>query len=428
MGSETELKKSLGFFSLLFYSIGVIVGAGIYSVIGAAAGIAGEGLWLSFILGSFIALFTALSYAELATMFPNAGAEYIYLREASPTTKWLRFLTGFVLLMASSATAATVAIAFGGYMQEFFHFPSWLSAALLLVLCTGLNIVGIKQSTWVNVTFTLIELLGLGLVIYWGLSADIEIKPSFEIGSGVISATAVIFFVYLGFEKIANLAEEAKDPGRDLPKAIYLSLIITTVLYVVVSIVVVSLLPPAKLAASDYPLADAVRSITAKGASILAVIALFSTANTALITMIGGSRMLFSMSRDGEAPKALSKVLPQRKSPYTAALLLLGVALLFLPFGSVAVIANVSSFGSLVAFATVNIALLILARKKPEAERPFKAPLRINDWPLSAIIGLLSIGLLVSQFDLTTYLVGLGTVAVGIVAYRIFMRSNNHSR
>jgi amino acid transporter len=417
-----ELKRSLGFFSLLFYSIGVIVGAGIYSVIGAAAGIAGEGLWISFAIGSIIALFTALSYAELATMFPDAGAEYIYLREAAPDREWLRFLTGFVLLLAAATTGTTVAIAFGGYVQEFIDFPSWLAALVLLIFCTALNIVGIKQSTWVNITFTVIELLGLALVIWWGLNADIEIVPSFRLHSGVFSATAVIFFVYLGFEKVANLAEETCDPGRHLPKAIYLSLFVTTALYIVVSIVVTSLVPPGQLAKSGHPLSDAVRGVAPEGAGILAAIALFSTANTALITMIGGSRMLFSMSRDGEAPMALSRLLPGRQSPYAAAILLLIVGAAFLPFGDIAVVANISSFGSLVAFATVNIALIILAYKRPKAERPFRA-WRIAGVPVTAAVGLLSIGLLVSQFDLTTYLVGLVTVAVGGVAFYFFKGS-----
>jgi amino acid transporter len=416
-----ELKKSLGFFSLLFYSIGVIVGAGIYSVIGAAAGIAGEGLWISFVIGSVIALFTALSYAELATMFPDAGAEYIYLREATPHTEWLRFLTGFVLLLAAATTATTVAIAFGGYVQEFMSFPSWLAALILLILCTAVNIIGIKQATWINVTFTLIELLGLALVVWWGSQADIKIAPSFEFNGGVLSATAVIFFVYLGFEKVANLAEEARDPGKHLPKAIYFSLFITTALYIAVSVVVTSLMAPADLAESAHPLSDAVRGVAPNGAGILAAIALFSTANTALITMIGGSRMLFSMSRDGEAPKALSRVLPNRQSPYAAAILILVVGAAFLPFGDVAVVANVSSFGSLVAFATVNIALIVLAYKRPDEQRPFKA-WRIGRLPVTAVVGLLSIGLLVSQFDLTTYLVGLVTIVLGIITFVIFKR------
>lgn len=421
-----ELKKSLGFISLLFYSIGVIVGAGIYSVIGAAAGIAGEGLWISFAIGSFIALFTALSYAELSTMFPDAGAEYIYLREASPKTAWLRFLTGFVLLLAAATTATTVAIAFGGYMQEFVRFPGWLSALLLLLFCTAVNIIGIKQATWINILFTLIELLGLVLVIWWGSQADVKITASFELNGGVLSATAVIFFVYLGFEKVANLAEEARDPGKHLPKAIYLSLFITTLLYIAVSVVVTSLVPPEQLARSAHPLSDAVRNIAPKGAGLLAAIALFSTANTALITMIGGSRMLFSMSRDGEAPHALSRVLPNRQSPYAAAILIFVVSAAFLPFGDVAVVANVSSFGSLVAFATVNIALIVLAYKCPDTKRPFRA-WRWGKLPITAVIGLLSIGLLVSQFDLTTYLVGLVTIVLGIIAFVIFKRTGHDS-
>jgi basic amino acid/polyamine antiporter, APA family len=418
----TQLKRSLGFAALLFYSVGVIIGAGIYSVVGAAASDAGDSLWLSFVLGAVIALFTGLSYAELSTMYPEAGAEYVYLREAMPRHVWLRFLTGAILTLAAAATAATVALAFGGYMREWLSLPTWLIALVLLTLCTGLNIIGIKESSTVNILFTTIEVLGLIAVIYWGFTFGDPIKNmSFELHPGVMTGASLIFFVYLGFEEVASLAEEAHEPARHLPKAIYWSLAITTVLYVLVGLAVVSLMPPQQLAASSAPLADAVRSISPKGANVLSAVALFSTANTALITLIGASRMLFSMGRDREAPSALARV-TTRKSPYVGAISVFAISALLLFFGEVAITAGISSFGSMIAFAAVNLTLILLARQKPDLERPYRAPLRIGGWPVTAILGLLSISVLILQFERITYLTAAAVVVVGLGVFWLYRR------
>src|SRR5690606_35811391 len=150
-----------GLISLSLFGIGMIVGAGIYSVIGAAAGKAGDALWLSFLIGALAAFLTGLAYAELATTFPEAGAEYVYLGRAFPHQRWLAFLGGFITIAAAGATVATVSLAFGGYLRLFTDVPQVLAAALLMLGCAGLNIIGIRQSTIVNAILTLIELGGL---------------------------------------------------------------------------------------------------------------------------------------------------------------------------------------------------------------------------------------------------------------------------
>lgn len=413
-----ELRKTLGLPSLLFYSVGVIVGAGVYSVIGAAAGEAGYNLWVSFALGALVALFTALSYAELATTFPKAGAEYIYIQEALPTRKWLPFLIGFVLTAAAAATATTVSLAFGGYFEMFTGWRPWMSGAALLVFCTAVNIIGIRESSWLNIVFTSIEVLGLLVVVYFGITSDSFADRALPIVEpGILSGAALIFFVYLGFEEIANLAEESKDPGKHLPKAIYISLVVTTVLYILVALAVLSLATPELLSSSSAPLSDAIRKISAKAATGLAIVALFSTANTALITLLSASRMLFSMAREGSAPRIFGLMIESRKSPWSAAVVVLVIAAALLPFGSVAVTASISSFGSLIAFAAVNLSLIALALRRPELKRPFRAPGRIGRVPLTGVLGLASIGLLISQFDSVTYLVGAIVTGIGILAY-----------
>ena len=233
-----SLKRALGLPSLTFYGVGIILGAGIYSVLGAAAGRAGSALWISFAISSVVALLTAFSYAELATMYPRAGAEFTYLRNALPRWPGLSLVTGLLVALSGAATAATVAIAFAGYLQTFLDVPPALVAWGLVAAATALNVVGVKESGWVNAAFTLLEAGGLVLFIVLGAGSErfgaaLSAAPAF----GVVSGAALVFFSFLGFENIANLAEEAKEPKRDLPRAIFLSLGIATTLYILVALV-----------------------------------------------------------------------------------------------------------------------------------------------------------------------------------------------
>ena len=165
-----KLKPVLGSVHLVFYSVGVIIGAGVYSVIGAAAGLAGKGLWISFVLGAVVALLTGLSYAEMTTAFPIAGAEYVYVRRAFPGADWISFVVGWTILFGGAATAATVAVAFGGYLRNFIDVPIAVSALVLLAACTFVNVWGMRESSWLNIVFTTIEVSGLLLVIAAGLT------------------------------------------------------------------------------------------------------------------------------------------------------------------------------------------------------------------------------------------------------------------
>ena len=296
-----RLKPVLGPFELIFYSVGVIVGAGVYSVLGAAAGLAKHDLWISFLASAAVALLTALSYAEMATSFPEAGGEYVYVRRAWPRADWLAFGIGALILIGGSATAATVAMAFGGYLRVFVDWPASVSALLLLAACTAFNIQGMRESSWMNVLFTSVEVIGLLLVVAAALMYEGSAPQIASVAeASVMAAAALLFFVYLGFEEIANLAEEARNPGRDLPVALFVSLAATTALYVAVSFAVLALASPSELAASDAPLATAIEKTWPRAAGLLSAIALFATANTVLITVIATSRVAFSMARDKE--------------------------------------------------------------------------------------------------------------------------------
>jgi len=419
MNGEAQLKPVLGLVQLIFYSVGVIVGAGVYSVLGAAAGLAQSSLWISFLVSGGVALLTAISYAEMTTSFPAAGAEYVYIRRAWPKADWLAFGVGAIILIGGAAAAATVAVAFGGYLRVFLDCSAPAAALLLLAACTAFNIWGLRESSWVNIVFTSIEVAGLLLVIVAALMADTP-PPAAAAATGnssVMAAAALLFFVYLGFEEVANLAEEARNPSRDLPIALFVSLAITTSLYVAVSLAVLVLAAPAELAASEAPLAAAVQKAWPGAANVLSAIALFATANTVLITMIATSRVAFSMARDREISGAFARLLPVRQTPWVAAILIFAIAAVLIPIGSVKILAELSSFAALVAFFAVNLVLIVLRYRMPGHRRPFRVPLALGRLPVLPVLAIASIVLLLIHFEWRIYAAGGLALVVSALAF-----------
>ena len=421
----TPLRRTLGPPALTLYGLGTILGAGIYSVLGVAAGRVGEGVWLSFVISALVALITALSYAELATTYPRAGAEYFYLRRSLPRWRWASFTAGMMMAASAAATAGTVAIAFGGYLGAFLDTPEILGSTVLLVILTAIAMREIRESTGVTALFTLIEAAGLVLVIAVGATAEgfgeaLLAKPTVA----VLGGASLVFFSFLGFENIANLAEEAKNPGRNLPRAILLSLFLATALYVLVALALVALLSPAEAARSHAPLAAAVAAGAPRLAGVLGGVALFATANTALAALLAGSRILYGISRGGDLPGPLRAVLPHRKTPWLATLVIFCVAAALLPLGSVEVVASMSSFASLVAFSGVNTALLVLRYRDPDAKRPFRVPFTVGRIAVLPLLGLVSNAVLIMQLERTALIGGTVTLAVLASLYEAFGRQS----
>ena len=414
----STLRRALGWPAVAAYGLGAILGAGIYSVIGAAAAVAGEGMWLAFASSAVVALITALSYAELATMFPRAGAEFLYVRHALPRRRALPFTVGAMMAVAAAATSATVSLAFGGYLAAIVNAPSQLAAPLLIVVLTLVALLGVKEATWMVAVFTCIETAGLIIVIVVGAT-----HPGFGDAfvavpdANVFAGAALVFFSYLGFENIANLAEETRQPERNLPRAILVSLAISTLLYVLVAVSAVALLPVDELARTQAPLADAVRHRSPALANALGGIALFATANTAMAAIVSGSRIVYAMARAGELPAILARVSRRRSIPTAATVLVALAALLLLPLGTVAVVASVSSFASLLAFTAVNTALVILRMRDPGHPRPFRVPLSIRRVPLLPIAGAGSALFLVVQLPPDVLAAGCVLVLAVIAVY-----------
>jgi APA family basic amino acid/polyamine antiporter len=415
------LERALGLGGLTFYGLGIILGAGIYSVLGAAAGHAGSSLWLCFVISGLVALPTALSYAELATTYPRASAEFTYLRRAWPRWPGVGLVTGLLVALSGAATCGTVAIAFAGYLRSFVDIPAMMVAWALLAAAAGLNILGVKESGWVNVAFTLLEAGGLVLFIVLGANTN-GLRDGFMTAPslGVLSGAALVFFSFLGFENIANLAEEAKQPERDVPRAILLSLGIATTLYVLVALAAVALLPAEQLADTQAPLADAARQGSSKVAGALGGIALFATANTALVSMLVASRVIFGIAREGELPNKLSAILPRRETPWLATLAVAAIAAALVPLGNIGDVASLSSFASLLAFACVNVALIVLRYREPDQNRPFRIPGAIGKLPLLPLVGAAATLGIATQLDRTALLRGALAlvVLVGYAAWR----------
>ena len=421
------LTRSLSLTQLIFYGVGTIVGAGIYTIIGSAAGLAGSALWVSMLCAGAAAFLTALSYAELVSMLPKAGAEYQFLKAAFPKAPLVSFLAGWLIALNAAATSATVSLAFAGYLKVFVDLPLPLTALALLSVCTALNIVGLRQSTWVSIGMIVIEVGGLLLLIVMGLSkgdagAAITL-PTFGDAPGIFAATALVFFVYIGFEDVANLSEEAKHPRRDVPRALLWSVAVTSLVYLLVVWAVFAVMDPGQLAQSDSPLTKAGRAVAPWLGQTLAVTAMFATASTALISLVSISRLLFGMARDGDMPQALAKTMSGRKTPWVAALALYAGACILLPLGEVRIIASVSALAILGVFVGVHTAVIALRIESPRRERPFRTPLHVGRLPLLPPLGIAISLALMTQFEPVVYAVTGGAVVFGMAVYWISRRT-----
>lgn len=412
------LNRTLGLPMLIFYGTGMILGAGIYSIIGKAAGATGGTLWMGFAFAGLAALLTAFSYAELSTMFPKAGAEFVYLREAFKKHKWIGSVAGSAMAFSGAATAATVALSFAGYLNQFIDFSQIIVALLVLFAFTGVAIIGIRASGWVTIVSTLIEIGGLIFIIYLGFTSEkfgqaLETTPHM----GTLAGSALIIFSFFGFENIVNLAEETKKPERDLPRAIFISVIIASILYILVSMSALALQSPEQLSQSEAPLMSVAKAVSEKYARILGAVALFSTANTALISLIGASRIIYGMGEAKALPEATAKILPKKKTPWFASLVVLAAATALIPLGKLETVAAISSLATMIAFFLVNVALITLRYTQGDTKRPFKVPFSIGKVPVIAVIAALISLTLMTQFEAKVYLIGAGLLGAAALVF-----------
>tara|TARA_Y100000034_G_scaffold130846_1_gene190314 strand:+ start:904 stop:2151 length:1248 start_codon:yes stop_codon:yes gene_type:complete len=387
---QYKLKRTLSLFEVTASGVGIILGAGIYALVGVAASYAGNSLWLSFLIAAVIAAFTGLSYAELSSVFKSNSAEYNYTKRAF--NRKLALIIGIFVIFSGVLTAATVSIGFSNYLNALTGLPILVFAGLLIAFLSLINFTGIKLSTKVTIFATFLEVLGLLIIIvlgirYWG-TVDLL---SFDFGfKGVLQAAALIFFAYMGFEDIVKLSEETKYPRKNIPKALILSIIITTILYVLVAISAISIMGHEQLAMSNAPLAETASIPLGKIAFVvLAIIALFSTMNTVLLSLVASSRMIYGLSKEEALPKKLGEIHPRTNTPWVAILLMAITGLILLFFRNIEIVANITNITLFVTFGFVNASLLVLRFKGSLSKIKFKAPFNIGRFSITAFLGLI---------------------------------------
>jgi APA family basic amino acid/polyamine antiporter len=422
---EPSLKRQVTLFGATIYGIGNILGAGIYALVGEVVGITGNLSWLAFIIAASIGFLTGLSYAELSAMYPKSAAEFVYVEKAF-RIRFLSFMVGWMVIFSGLFSAATVALSFGEYLTALLGIAGTYTVIAVAISLIGalsiINHIGIKESTQTNILFTLIEAAGLVAIIAASLpylgSVDYLALPSQIPLTAVFSAVALIFFAYIGFEDIANIAEEVRSPEKVLPKAILYSVAITTVLYCFTSIAVVSILPYDVIASVPDPMnAVATAAMGPAGGLAISIVALFATANTVFIILIVTSRMTYGMSRDGAFPKNLGKVSPKRGTPTISILLAMVVTMGLVFFQDLTFVANATVFAILIAFAFVNLSLIALRRRAPSATRPFRASPSIGTIPVTALLGAgVCVGLLFT-FEPIIVATQVIVIAIGMAVY-----------
>jgi len=406
-----QLKRELKLFDLVILGVGIILGAGIYALVGKAAGITGNSVWLSFGIGALIASFTALSFAELSSKMPKSGGEYVYLSKAFKN-KMFSFVLMWLLIIVGISTAAAVALGFSGYLNAllgttgiifletpFFTLSTASVLAILLIgACAWFNYKSVKASSTINTIFTFIEITGLLLIIFAGilfLTQGNALPNLLEMPngiSGVMGAMAVIFFAYLGFDEIINMAEDVENPRVNLPKALILAVAITSIFYILVSVAAVTVVPWQELGASNAPLADVANGVFGNiGGLLLGIIALFATANTVLIIILAVSRETFGTVREEKAlPQFLGKISEKTQTPANAILFTFVIAALFALMEDIVVIAELADFGLFTVFLFINLAVIFLRYSDEKHEGLFKVPLNIGRFPVIPALGALS--------------------------------------
>ena len=457
----TRLRRSLGVVSLTAFGVGCTVGAGIFSLTGdIAAHTAGPAVSLSFVLASVACFFAGLCYAEFAAMVPLSGSAYSYAYVT--LGELVAWIIGWSLVLEWGLSASVVAVSWSGYTQAALHdaglrLPATLAqapfavdahhhlartgtwfdlpAVLVVLACTALPLAGMRASALVNAVIVFAKVFALVVLVVVGAR---YVQPqnwhpfvppnagAFGVfgWSGVLSGAGTLFFAYIGFDGVATLAEEARNPQRTLPLSLFASLLICTVLYVAVSVVITGLMDYRSLAVPD-PLYQALSGAHAALGAVQALIgfvAILGLIPVVLASVVGQARIFYSMARDGLLPEIFARLGGRSETPI-AGTLVTGIF-----FAAVAglvpltVLGDLVSIGTLLAFAIVCIGVVVLRRTAPTARRPFRTP-----WvPVVPVLGFLCCAVLMYALPAPTWPRLLLWIAVGLVIY--FGYGRRHSK
>lgn len=414
------LPRTLNLWQVTVAGVGIVIGAGIYVLIGTATAQAGSLVWLSFIVAAVLGGLTGLSYAELAGLFPSAGAEYEFARRAF--NDFWGFLTGWLMIAGNVVAAGAVPLGFAQYFTHFVDVDTRIAAVGLLVVLTLVVISGVRHSIWLTAFLVLLQVGGLLMVITVGVPHIGERPLTVGTTTGVLSAASLVFFAFIGFDEVVTLSDETRDPARVIPRALLLALGISTALYVAVGVAVVSVVDWQLVATSDRPLALVIEHDWGSRASdIVSWIALASTTNTTLLVLTAASRLMYDMGKKGALPSLLGHVNGRTNAPDIAALVALVGASAFALSGQLGLVASVTNFSVYAVFLSVNLAVLRLRRTQPSLDRPMRAGPSIAGWPLAPALGLGATAAMLFFLEGTAWFIGGAVVVLGVMLW-VFRR------
>jgi APA family basic amino acid/polyamine antiporter len=438
------LRRTLTAVDLTLLGIGAIIGTGIFVLTGtAAANQAGPAIGVSYLAAGLACVFAALCYAEFASMIPIAGSAYTYAY--ATLGEIFAWMIGWDLILEYAVGSMTVAVGWSGYFQRILagfgiHLPVWMTAspwaadgallnlpaAIIVLLITGLLVIGVRESARFNAVMVAIKLAAVVFFIAAGFTfvKPENWSPFMPYGfSGVMAAAAVVFFGYIGFDAVSTTAEEAKNPQRDLPIGIIASLLVCTLLYLAVSAVLTGILPVV-----EYK--DNVQFLNAPVGFALAVIdqdwaaglvsagAVAGITSVLLVMLMSQPRIFFAMSRDRLLPAGASRVHPTFKTPYITTIITGLIVALCAALVPIQILGEMTSIGTLFAFMVVCAAVMILRVQRPEAKRPFRVP----GGALFPVLGIVSCLYLMLYLPVATWVRFLGWLNLGMVVYWFYGR------
>lgn len=460
-GNKNELKRTLSATDLITLGIGCIIGTGIFVLTGtAAANHAGPALTISFLISALGCVMAGLCYAEFAAMIPVAGSAYSY--SYATLGEFIAWFIGWDLILEYLFASATVSVGWSGYVVSFLadfgiHIPTTLSqapfdytagtgwvttgslinfpAVFIVLIVTALLIVGIKESARVNDVIVIVKVAVILLFIAFGMSyIDTsnwvpyipENTGKFgEFGwSGILTGAGVIFFSYIGFDAVSTVAQETKNPQKDMPKGILGSLLICTVLYILVTAVLTGIVNykelnvPAPIALAIDRTSDSLAWL----ASLIKIGAIAGLTSVVLVMLLGQSRIFYSMSKDGLLPRVFSKIHPTHKTPYVTTIMTGILSACIAGLFPINILGELVSIGTLMAFTIVCISILVLRKQQPDLARPFKTP-----WvPFVPIVGALICVAQMAALPFDTWMRLIVWMLIGLVVY--FSYGVKHSK
>jgi APA family basic amino acid/polyamine antiporter len=444
-GGDTEggeLSRSIGLFQLTMLGVGATIGTGIFIVLNEAVPISGPGVVASFVIAGITAALTSLCYAELASTIPVSGSSYSYAY--ATMGEIIAYCVAWCLLLEYGVSASAVAVGWGQYLNELFtdllgwRMPDVISqppgqggyfnlpSIVLVALCCLLLMRGARESTMINAIMVVIKIAVLILFVVIGISgfSSDNLEPFAPFGiAGIGAAASMIFFSYIGMDAVSTAGEEVHNPRRTLPLAIIIALFTVTGLYVLVALVGVGAQPWTEFEGQEAGLAVILRNLTGAAwpSAVLSAGAVISIFSVTLVVLYGQTRILFAMARDGLLPEMFHKVDPRTLTPVrNTAIVGVFVALLaaLVPLD---VLANLTSMGTLVAFAVVSLGVIILRRTQPDLPRGFRVPL----YPIVPMLSVAFCLYLIVGLPLDTFLLFAVWLAVALVIYFTYSVKNS---